>query len=112
MPRIPAGEPFPLDEFLASSTDEARAAFNEQTAVLQAGSLIREMRERAELTQRDLARKVGTTQPYLSDLERGTGLQGPTYLMLTNIARACGFSLRIEYNEQHEPVKLEAAAVS
>jgi DNA-binding transcriptional regulator YiaG len=96
MAKIPAGEPFPLEEFVADSGPEAQAVFFEQSAALEAGSLIREMRDRAELTQRELARRVGTSQSHLSDIERGIGLQGPTYSMLKNVARACNARLRIE----------------
>jgi len=97
----PAVSRFPLEKF-ANRTPEGAAAFRDQSAVLQAARLIRQMREGAELTQRELAKRVGTPQPYLSELERGTGAQGPTFLMLQRIAKACGTELRIEVDaRQH-----------
>ena len=93
-----SGEVFPLEE-IATATPASAAAFREQTAVLRAAALIREMRETAGFTQRELARLIGTSQPHLSDLERGTGTQGPSFVMLDKIANACGRVLRIEADE-------------
>jgi len=107
-----AGEPFPIEE-IASATPEGAAAFRDQTAVLRAAAWIREMREAAGFTQRDLAKLVGTSQPYLSELERGTGTQGPTFLMLEKIATACGRVLRVEVAVQeiaeHQELRRTAA---
>jgi len=89
------GEPFPLQEIAGADPDSARA-FNEQSVILRAGAVIRNMRETAGLSQRELARRLQTSQAHLSELERGTGTQGPTVLMLQKIARACGADLRIE----------------
>jgi chaperonin GroES len=72
-----------------------RQGYEEQGAVLEAASLIRQMRESAGLTQGALALKLGTSQPHLSMLERGVGRHGPTFLMLKKIAWACGQELRI-----------------
>ena len=74
---------------------EGQEAFFDQSAVLYAGSAVRRMREYAKLSQKQLADRIGTSQPHISDIERGTGLQGPTYLILAKTARACGFSLNL-----------------
>src|SRR5208282_5757058 len=99
--RVPAGEPFPIEE-IVSATPEGAEAFRDQSAVLEAAALIRQMRDSAGLTQRSLARLVGTSQPHLSELERGTGTQGPTFLMLQKIAKACGTTLRMEIGNKSE----------
>jgi transcriptional regulator with XRE-family HTH domain len=82
----------PLNDLMEGNV-EGEGAFFDQSAVLYAGSVIRRMREHARLTQREMAMRVGTSQPHISDIERGTGLQGPTFLMLAKVARACGLSL-------------------
>ena len=97
MPRnhAPPGDPFPLEDII-SATPESVRAFRDQSVILRAGALIRQMREAAGITQREMARRVRTSQPHLSDLERGTGTQGPTVLMLQRIAEACGTTLSFE----------------
>ena len=56
-----------------------------------AGSLAREARRRAGLTQAELGRRVGTTQSAVARLERG-GTE-PSLERLGRIARACGLDL-------------------
>jgi predicted transcriptional regulator len=51
-------------------------------------TLIRESRRRAGLTQVELARRLGTTQPVISRWERGG--DEPRLSTLTRILRACG----------------------
>jgi transcriptional regulator with XRE-family HTH domain len=57
----------------------------------QGGSLIREARRRAGLTQRELAERVGTTQSAIARLERG-GTE-PAYERVVEAIRACGLEL-------------------
>ena len=89
------GEPIPLDVVIGDDELEAREVFFEQSAVLYAGSMVRRMREHAGLSQKQLAERIGTSQPHISDIERGIGLQGPTYLMLARAARACELGLTL-----------------
>lgn len=58
---------------------------------MQAGDLIREARRRAELTQRELAERLGTTQSAIARLERG-GTE-PSYERVVEAVRACGMDL-------------------
>jgi transcriptional regulator with XRE-family HTH domain len=94
MADVLGGDSFVIEQLLEG--DEEQQAFYEQSAALYAGDLIRSMREFAGLSQRDLARRVGTSQPHISDLERGAGLQGPTFLMLHRIAVACDVLFRVQ----------------
>lgn len=90
------GNPFPLEELLEDAPSSAREAFVERSAAFEAGDLVRLMREGAGLTQKELAQRVSTSQSHLSEVERGNGLQGPTFSMLRKIAHACEVDLRIE----------------
>lgn len=54
--------------------------------------LVREMRENAEFTQTDLARKVGTTQSVIARLEDAEYM-GHSLTMLERIATVCGVAL-------------------
>lgn len=65
-------------------TDESRG----QLQLL--GQLIRDQRERAELSMRELARRADISNPYLSQVERG--LHEPSVRVLTSIARALNLS--------------------
>ena len=58
-----------------------------------AGSLIREARAAAGLTQQALAERAGTSQPAVARYERGAAL--PTLTTLERLLRACGHSLLI-----------------
>jgi DNA-binding transcriptional regulator YiaG len=94
------GEPFPLERLISeSSNEDAREAFVERSAAFEAGDLVRLMRETAGLTQKQLAQKISTSQSHLSEVERGNGLQGPTFSMLRKVAKACHVTLRIEAPE-------------
>ncbi len=57
------------------------------------GSLILQARLRANLTQRDLAARAGTSQSAIVAYERGT--KDPAYETLSRILRAAGFDLRL-----------------
>ena len=55
--------------------------------------LLRQARERAGLTQRDVAKRVGTSQPAIAKLEQGT--TNPTIDTLMRCLAATGFALRV-----------------
>ncbi len=56
--------------------------------------LVREMREDAELTQTELAKKVGTTQSVIARLEDAE-YTGHSLTMLERIAAVCGIALKL-----------------
>ena len=61
------------------------------------GVLIRDARERAGLTQADLARRAGTSQPAIARYEAGQAL--PRLETAQRCVEACGFELRIELEQ-------------
>lgn len=69
-------------------------------------ALIREARRRAGLTQAELARRVGTSQPAIARYERARAM--PDLPTLHRIVEACGLELRLELAEP-DPQR-EAAA--
>jgi DNA-binding XRE family transcriptional regulator len=84
-----------LDELLP--TPEARVAFEEKSAALEAAELVRSLRRRAfavegtaGISQEELARRIGTSQARISQIEKGEGRDGPSYALLRRIAYACG----------------------
>ena len=87
-----------LADKLASMTPEERLAYDEYDAEAEAqirtAELVYEMRTRVGLTQTELARRVGTKQPYVSALESGG--QAPTVATLMKLARATGNRIVVE----------------
>lgn len=56
--------------------------------------LLREARLRAGLTQRELARRAGTSQSVVARIERGQ--TSPGHATLARLLRAVGFNVRVE----------------
>jgi ribosome-binding protein aMBF1 (putative translation factor) len=56
--------------------------------------LVREMRGSAELTQTELAKKVGTTQSVIARLENAE-YAGHSLTMLERVATVCGVALKL-----------------
>jgi len=87
-----------LAEKLASMTQEERRAYDEYDAEAEAqirtAELVYEMRTKAGLTQSELARRVGTKQPYVSAIESGG--QAPTVATLMKLAKATGNRIVVE----------------
>jgi transcriptional regulator with XRE-family HTH domain len=81
---------------------EARAMSKTKTL----GSLIREARERAKLTQAELAARAGTSQPAIARYEAGQAI--PRFDTARRLVEACGEKLRVEL--AHESPQRRAAA--
>lgn len=57
------------------------------------GNLIVEARRRAGITQRELARRLGTHQPVIARWEGGKS--EPDFRTVIRVVRACGFDLNV-----------------
>lgn len=71
---------------------------------MNAVAVIRELRERARLTQQDLARRAGTSQPAVARLEAGEA--NPNLATLERLAEAagCELELRVVPRPMPDPV--------
>jgi transcriptional regulator with XRE-family HTH domain len=98
--------PLDFDDLSKNWSDEQKRAYSDKVAAVQTGILIRRFRDEAGLTQSDLARRIGSTQSHISDIERGAGPQGPTVALLERIASACGMELMISV-QSRSPMALE-----
>ena len=65
---------------------------------IETARFVRELRQRAYLTQKDLAGRSGTSQPALARLEAGIG--NPTLATLTRLAEAAGYGLELKLVER------------
>jgi transcriptional regulator with XRE-family HTH domain len=77
------------------TTPAQQRAFVEASAALEAGLVVRMLRERVKLSQAELAHLLGVSQPRISAIESGAGRDGPSYALLKRIAAACGMSLNL-----------------
>lgn len=63
------------------------------------GRVVRESRRAAGMTQAELARRIGTTQPAISKIESGRTLPGID--LLERLARGTGRSFTLTFDSQH-----------
>lgn len=68
-----------------------------------AAQLIREARRRAQLSQSELARRLGTAQSVVARWERGGA--SPSLETLRRVLRACGFELEVHLVPADEGVE-------
>jgi transcriptional regulator with XRE-family HTH domain len=86
-----------LDEFKAEllDTPKAQAEYRRTFLAMRLGEEIRQLREAAGLSQEELAGRIGTKQPGIARLERGSGL--PTLDLLDRVATALGMDLHVGF---------------
>ncbi len=87
-----------FDDFHPSAA--ARQVYQDTSASIAAGRLIKSWRKQASqtdgtqgLTQGELAERIGVSQARISEIETGTGRDGPSFALLARIANACGINL-------------------
>lgn len=82
------------------SSPEARDAYREAALAYEIGRRVRELRDKAGLTQQELADRTGTTQSAIARLEGGGNV--PTLATLDKIAAAFGRELHVEIGRPDE----------
>ncbi len=87
-----------------------RKTFERTLQQIDLALLVREMREDANLSQAELANKVGTTQSVIARLEDAE-YTGHSLTMLQRIAIACGVALKLHAQKEPNFVR-EVALVS
>ncbi|MCW5588813.1 MAG: helix-turn-helix transcriptional regulator [Legionellales bacterium] len=68
---------------------------NKQELVNAIASMIQHLRHRSELTQMELAKRAGTSQPVIARLESGTDARLPSLYLLARIAQAADVKLSL-----------------
>ena len=68
---------------------------------IEVGSLLRSLRQQAGLSQAELARRSGTSQPAVARLESGEA--SPSLATLTRLAAAAGFAVSLEAVPKQPP---------
>ncbi|TDD61121.1 XRE family transcriptional regulator [Actinomadura darangshiensis] len=77
--------------------EEVRAGREEARLAFELGTAVRKRRLALGLTQEELARRAGLTQPALSRLESGGPT--PTIGVLDRLAHALGAKLKVEFTD-------------
>jgi predicted transcriptional regulator len=73
--------------------DEFKVAYEEVKIHLKIANLLEELRHKAGLTQADLAKKTGVSQPMIARLERGDQDRVPTLHTINKIFRSLGYEV-------------------
>lgn len=71
------------------------------------GTILKEARQSAGLSQRALAHRAGTSQPAVARYERGVAV--PSLETLRRLASACGHRLRLAAEPEVDPGDVELA---
>lgn len=95
----PAGTRF--DDYLAKQLrdPEFSVHYEQRRLVHDVAIAVRSMRDAAGLTQAELARLVGTSQPSIARMEKGLDQRTPRWETLRKIARALGKNLRFSFED-------------
>jgi len=85
-----------IEEVFADDPEFLADLKSVRDAACEAAHFIKKLRGTAGLTQRQLAARLGISQPRVSAMEKGVGPEGPSYLMLQRVANACGVAWSLE----------------
>ena len=103
---MPPGPKQPsLIERLAPKSEAEAEARADRASSMEAGIVVRRMRKRAGFSQVELARRVGTSQEHISQIESGKGTQGPTIASLMRIARVCNDRLLLVPDSERDELR-------
>jgi transcriptional regulator with XRE-family HTH domain len=75
-----------------------RTGYEKAKAAHEMGRMIREQREARQLSQRELANRMGTTQSVVGRLEAGGSR--PTLVTLERVAQALGLQLEVRFQDE------------
>jgi len=85
-----------LDKYLKSKTSkEFQLSFEETKMHLKIARLVEELRLKKDLTQTQLAKKAGVSQPMIARIEKGDQDRVPTLSTINKILNALGHELEL-----------------
>lgn len=76
-----------------------RAAYEQRRLVHEVALAVRSLRERAGLTQDQLAKKIGVSQPVVGRIEKSIGYRTPNWETLRKVFLALGYQLKLQLVE-------------
>lgn len=93
-----------LDVILARElkNDEFRLAFEEHRFYLQIARLVSNLRARTGLSQVELAKKAGVSQPMIARLEKGDSRRTPTFDTIFRLLKMLGYTMSIHVQKERK----------
>ena len=93
-----------LDAILAKElkNDEFRLAFEERRFYLQIARLVSNLRARTGLSQVELAKKAGVSQPMIARLEKGDSRRTPTFDTIFRLLKMLGYTMSIHVQKERK----------
>lgn len=85
----------------AAAGSDAFARYERAMTAIMVGSSVRAARRKAGVSQAELAKRAGTSQPSIARLEQGR--VSPTIISLDRIARALGAQLVVDFEPLSAP---------
>lgn len=91
-----------LDTILARQlkNDVIRLAFDERRFYLQIARLVSELRAKIGISQAQLARKAGVSQPMVARLEKGDSRRIPTFDTIFRLLKVLGYTMSIHVQKE------------
>ena len=91
-----------LEAILAQElkNDAFRLAFDEHRFYLQIARLVSDLRVRAGLSQVELAKKAGVSQPMIARLEKGDSGRTPTFDTIFRLLKVLGYTMSIHVQKE------------
>lgn len=88
-----------LDEYVEKQKKDPEFVelYRKELFINEIAKMLTEMRQKARLTQAELANKAGTTQPVIARLESGKDSRIPSLELLTRLAAASHAKLNLEF---------------
>ena len=77
---------------------EIRIKYEEERAKSEIALMVKRLREKAGLTQAELAQKIGTSQSVIARLEGGNDTRTPSLSLLSRIAGSCNAALEFGFS--------------
>lgn len=97
-----ANKSVPLEDILARElkNDEFKMAFDEHRFHLQIAHLVSDLRSRVRISQAELAKKAGVSQPMIARLEKGDHRRTPTFDTIFKILKVLGYTMSISVQKE------------
>jgi DNA-binding XRE family transcriptional regulator len=83
-----------------------REMYETRRLIAEVAMEVRQLREATGLTQAQLGAAIGSTQPVIARLERGTDQRAPRFDLLRRIAAACGRQVKIVFTRPVDDARL------
>ena len=85
---------------------EFRRAYEQRRFIHETALAVRQLREKAGLTQVELAKRVGVSQPVIARLEKGQDQRAPRFETLRRIGEVFGRQVEVVFSNKKSKVPM------